>query len=432
MSDIRNDCLNLLMAISEEGRPSHIVLAEYLDSHAELPASDRSFAKRLTQGVIERRLTIDHIINSFSKTHTDRMKPVIRNLLRMSVYQILYMDVQDFAACNEAVRLVKKRGISNLSGFVNGVLRNIVRNRDGLTDFADIEDVSRRLSLEYSMPAWIVDYFLEHYGTDAAVRAFSYFLEDSRTCIRCNISRISPNELESVLTGRGIRVEHTVLDKCMCISDYGRLAELEEFNRGLFAIQDLSSVLAGEAATVKQGDRVLDLCAAPGGKSMNLADRLLKAGGGSVVACDISEQKTSLIKDNVTRSGFGDAIRTMLNDATVFNPEFLEGFETVICDVPCSGLGIIGRKPDIKYNMSVEAQQELAELAERIVDNAVRYVAEGGQLLYSTCTVNHRENEDMVAYIEKKGFTCTCTRQLLPGEEGCDGFFYARLVKTGR
>ena len=438
MADIRNDCLNMIVAVLEEHRPSHLVIADYLDSHTDLPDMDRSFVKRLVMGVIERRLMLDHVADAVSKTKTAKMKPVVRNIIRMGIYQLFYMNVPDSAACNESVKLAKKRGLANLSGFVNGVLRNIARQKKELTDLSKIKDDIRRLSLEYSVPEWIVKYYCDNYGAEAAKKAFEHYLAPSKTFIRCNSSRIAPDELAERLIARGIAVEKTDIARCLKISDYSKLAGIPEFDEGLFTVQDMSSIMAGEIADVKAGMKVLDLCAAPGGKSLNIADRMIREetihqvncdSKGSVISCDISEQKVRLIRENVDRCGFTN-IETRVNDAAVFVPEFENAFDIVIADVPCSGIGIIGRKPDIKYNMTPEGQKELVLLQRSILGNAVRYVKPGGQLLFSTCTVNRAENEENVSYIEGKGFSCKLQNQLLPGDNGADGFFYAKLVKS--
>ena len=426
MTDIRNDCLNMIVSVLEEHRPSHLVIADYLDSHSGLTEQDRSFVKRLVMGVVERMIMLDHVADAVSKTGTAKMKPVVRNIIRMGIYQMMYMNVPDSAACNESVKLAKKRGLYNLSGFVNGVLRNIARQKEELRDLSWLKDDIKLLSLEYSVPEWIVHYYYDNYGREAAVKAFEHYLTPSRTFIRCNSSKISPDELAEKLRSHNISVQRTDMERCMAIGDFSSLGSIPEFKEGLFSVQDMSSVMAGEIADVNGNERVLDLCAAPGGKSMNIADRL---SGGSVLSCDISEKKVKLIKENITRCGFKN-IETKVNDASVFVPEFENAFDIVIADVPCSGLGIIGRKPDIKYNMTPAGQKELVNLQHSILDNAVRYVKKGGQLLFSTCTVNHAENEENVEFIVSKGFTCEVQKQLLPGDNGADGFFYSKLLKT--
>ena len=310
----------------------------------------------------------------------------------------------------------------------------MANNKDCLTDLTTIKDDITHMSLRFSMPEWIVRYFCDNYGEEAAERAFGHYFEPSKTFIRCNSSKIAPDELFERLKARGIAAEKTDIERCLKISDYSKLGGIPEFEEGLFTVQDMSSIMAGEIADVRPGMKVLDLCAAPGGKSLNIADRMMSAenkapGQGTVTACDISEQKVRLIDENIARCGFQNIV-TRVNDATVFVPDFENAFDTVIADVPCSGLGIIGRKPDIKYNMTPEGQKELVALQRSILENAVRYVKQGGRLLFSTCTVNHAENEENVSFIERKGFKCELQKQLLPGDNGADGFFYAKLIKA--
>ncbi len=456
MVQVRNDCLNLISAILDDHRPSHLVISEYLDTHSsEINDADKSFVKRLVQGVAERRITLDAVINKVSDTKTAKMKPVIRNILRMGTYQILYMNVPDSAAVNESVKLTQKRNISNLRGFVNAVLRSISRQKESIADFSDEKNSMLRLCAEFSTPEWLVKYLVNEYGYDTARTIFEYYLKENETSIRCNISKIDPQDMEKRLIARGYTVSrNNIADKsrsgsdnfAFCktflLSDYSSLADIPEFREGLFTVQDLSSVMSGDAVAVKPGDRILDLCAAPGGKSLNLADRLLfeekrffesgvptsNAHEGCVISCDISARKTALIEENVNRCGFKNII-TKVNDATIFNAEFENAFEIVVADVPCSGIGIIGKKPDIKYNMTPEKQKELVVLQRQILDNAVRYVKQGGQFVFSTCTVNKEENQLNVDYIKQKGFKCITSKQLLPGVEGTDGFFYAILIK---
>lgn len=431
MKEVRNDCLNLISSILEEKRPSHLVISEYLGTSG-LDAQDRSFVKKLVQGCVERKITLDYILDEVSRVKTNKMKPVIRNLLRMGAYQIVYMNVPDPAACNESVKIAKKRNLGNLSGFVNGVLRSVASQKEELTDFSGIKDINKRLSAEYSVPMWLVESLAHEYKYEAAERIFEYWLTDSKTSIRCNISKIDPEELVGRLRLSGISVERTSVAKCVRISGYSSLNEIPEFNAGLFTVQDESSVMSGEIADIKEDASVLDICAAPGGKSLNIADRMLAEfpdNPGTVTACDVSSQKTELILENVERCGFKN-INILVNDATVYNKAFENSFDTVIADVPCSGIGIIGKKPDIKYNITPEGLKELVELQHAILDNAVRYVCRGGQLIFSTCTVNRSENQENVDYIKAKGFKCITSKQLLPGIEGTDGFFYAKFIKN--
>lgn len=447
MYNIRAIVLEMLMAILEEHRPGHIVINETLRRYRDMDERDRAFAKKLCMGCIERLVTLDYLIDLVSKVKTEKQKPVIRNILRMGIYQSAYMNVTDFAACNEAVKLTGKKGFNSLKPFVNGVLRNFLRNKQQLMDFSTISDEVKRLSVVYSIPEWMVRLYLKQFTKERTERIFEYYLRESGTSVRCNSSKIKPEELEERLVKRGIAVEHCAFsERCFKISGYSLLDSIPEFAEGLFTVQDESSCLSGEIAGLEAGKtkdadgiKVLDLCAAPGGKSLNVADLL--GGHGNITACDISEAKTALIAENVERCRFKN-INILVNDATVYNDAFAGQFDAVIADVPCSGLGIIGKKPDIRYNASPAKISELKELVRTILRNAVKYVKPGGTLIFSTCTITDEENADNFEYLkscgavpvpfcigdEENGIRCSEGYiRLLPGEYGTDGFFISKF-----
>lgn len=447
MKETRDIVLGMLIDILEDHKPSHVVIAEALDMYRDLPTMDRSFIKKLCQGTVERMITEDYIIDRLSSVPVRKQKPVIRNILRMGIYQIAYMNVPDSAACNEAVKLAKRRKFVNLAGFVNGVLRSFARDREKLLDFSKLSPEGFRLSVEYSMPHDLVNEWLTRYDNETVIAMLSSYLTDNKTSVRCNTSKISPEELKLRLVEQGITVEPgRYSDRSFKLSGYTSLESIPEFNEGLFSVQDESSTIAGEAAGFYAGSRVLDLCAAPGGKTLNAADLLLsleqKAGvperdRGTVISCDISDAKVALIRNGVERCGFKN-VDVRVNDATVFVPSFENAFDFVIADVPCSGLGIIGKKPDIKYNHSGNGNAELITLQRSILQNACRYVRPGGRLIFSTCTIGTGENEDNVSYIQSLGFTPLRSSgilraegyiQLLPGISGTDGFFISILIK---
>lgn len=454
----RGCALDNIISILENREPLHIVLSKSLKNIGD--EQDRAFTARLTRGVVERCLTLDSIINAKTETKVNRQKQVIRNILRLGVYQVLFMDgVTDFAACDEAVKLAGKRGFRSLGGFVNGVLRAVCRDEklrntvEGWkkTDLkCEPKDAPSRLMFKYSMPEWISSDWTERYGMQAAEASFRYFFEESGLAVRCNTSKLPAEALEKSLNNAGLETRKSVLsERALKIKGGVSPDSIPEFVEGLMVVQDSSSVFVGEIVknvqdflekTDKAGSsRVLDLCAAPGGKSLNMADM-----GFEVTACDLTEQKTSLIREAVDRCGFSK-VQVMENDATVFKSGFEAAFDIVLCDLPCSGLGIIGKKPDIKYNMNPQKQEELVMLQREILKNAVRYVRKGGILCYSTCTVNIHENEEQADYIEhelgmtpvpieefcrKRGLLhCSKNRvQLLPGEVESDGFFIAAFV----
>ena len=312
----RNIALEIIISILEEKKPLHSILLTSLNGIED--KREKAFVARLVRGCVERAYSIDRVIDSVSSVKVKKQKPVIRNILRSGVYQILFMDsVTDFAACDESVKLAGKRGFRSLQGFVNGVLRNICRNKDNL--LKDISDGA--LSMHYSVPDWIVDVFCSSYGKDRTEKAFNYFLSENEVSVRINTSKISPADFEKRIDG--YRAEkNRYLDNCYRLYDFGSIEDIPEFKEGIFTIQDMSSALVGhicdglfKAGSLKD-KKALDLCAAPGGKSLYLADI-----GMEVTSCDISEMKLDLIRENVNRCRF-DNIELKQNDATVYNTEF--------------------------------------------------------------------------------------------------------------
>lgn len=388
----RGIVLDILAEVLDKGCFVHLVLNQALQKYQYLDKSDRAFITRVTEGTLEYLLQIDYIINKYSKTKTDKMKPLIRNLLRMSVYQILYMDrVPDSAACNEAVKLAVKRRFTGLKGFVNGVLRTISREKASL--------VFDSPSLAYSIPQWMYDMWEKEYGSGKAEMIAASFLEDRPTWVRCNLSRASREAILKSLDSQGVMVkELDCLPSVLAISGYDYLEGLECFQNGWIQVQDAASAFVGELADPKEGDYIIDVCAAPGGKSLHLADKM--KGTGMVEARDLSYQKTALIEENVARSGAAN-IKAVVWDALVPDEDAREKADIVIADLPCSGLGIIGKKPDIKYNMTMDKMRELSRLQRDILSVVWRYVKPGGTLVYSTCTIDPMENEGNAMWLSE-------------------------------
>ncbi|WP_313153994.1 16S rRNA (cytosine(967)-C(5))-methyltransferase RsmB [Lacrimispora sp.] len=437
-TDSREIALDVLLEILERGGYGHIILHQALNKYQYLDKSERSFISRIVEGTVEYLLQIDYIIDSFSNTKVQKMKPVIRTILRMSVYQLLYMDrVPDSAVCNEAVKLAVKRKFTGLKGFVNGVLRNISRNKEGFNWPDD--------SVRYSMPAWIVSMWEETFGRETAVTMMESFLKDKKTTVRCNFAKASKEEIIQSLEKQGAEVsESGISEAVLCIEKYDYLEGLEAFQKGYIQVQDLSSSFVGEIADPKKGDYVIDVCGAPGGKSIHIADKL--DGTGMVDVRDLSLKKISMVEENIKRCGFLN-IRTKVQDALVADPDSVEKADIVIADLPCSGLGIIGRKPDIKYRITPEDLESLASLQREILAVAQTYVKPGGRLIFSTCTINRKENEENARwFLEHFPFDCISLKgkfgdkldsaaenqefiQLLPGIHPCDGFFIAAFQK---
>lgn len=450
----REIVLDMLLQLERGEGYSHQVLRDTLMKYQYLPKQSRSFLTRLYEGTLEYRYQIDWELNHYSKVKTNKMKPVIRTLLRMGVYQILYMDqVPDSAACNEAVKLAGKRGFSTLKGFVNGVLRQIAREKSELPHPVREKEPIRYLSWKYSMPEWIVTEWMGRFDESQAEQMLAAVLEERPVTVRCNAHRIEKEELKKRLTEEGVTVvDGSILPQSLILSEFDHLNGLDSFREGLFQVQDESSMLAVLASDARPGDKALDVCAAPGGKSLYLAE--LVGEKGEVTARDLTEYKVELIWDNIRRAGCKN-LTAECHDALVPDQAWEGQADVVLADLPCSGLGILGRKRDIKYRIQPTDRTELAALQREILSVVRNYVKPGGVLLYSTCTISREENEENVAWMERqwedfrleplfreeqmtevqdrelaekliregqKGYL-----QLCPGEYPTDGFFIAKL-----
>lgn len=428
--NIRALALDLLIEINEKGQYSHLVLRDVLDKYQYLPKQERAFLTRLAEGSIEHQLELDYMIDSFSKIKVKKMKPLIRNLLRMSVYQLKYMDsVPDSAVCNEAVKLAKKRGFSQLSGFVNGVLRGVARGMKTLEYPSRGKEPEKYYSITYSMPEWIVNQWIQDYGKEMTERILNGFSGERPLTIRTNLLKITPEELEEKLKKEGLIVGRIKdIPYAFELSGFDYLNSVQAFKDGEFYVQDVSSMMVAEAADVKKDDYVIDVCAAPGGKSTHVAQMLDKTG--MVEARDLTEYKVGLIEENIARHGLLN-MKAVMQDATVFDEASVEKADVLICDLPCSGLGVLGKKTDIRYKMSKEQEDTLVCLQRQILNAVHSYVKHGGTLIYSTCTIDKKENEDNVAWFSKEypEFVLQRQRQMIPGEVGADGFFIAKFVR---
>lgn len=443
-TDVRGIALEILLEITQRKEYSHIAVRNALDKLQYLPKQDRAFINRLVEGTLEYMIRIDYILDQYSNVKVKKMKPVIRSILRCGVYQLLFMDsVPDSAACNEAVKLAQKKGFYSLKGFVNGVLRTISREKENITYPSRENHLAEYFSVYYSMPQWLVERWLGEYGPQITESMLKEFLEDRPTTIRCQLYRMDPDLTVDSLRRQGAKLEKVpYLPYAWYLSEYNHLAGLKSFVMGRFVVQDVSSMLVTEAASPKKGDYIIDLCAAPGGKSLHAADKM--EGYGHVDARDLTDYKVELIQENIQRTGAIN-VTASKKDATVRDKESVDKADIVLADVPCSGLGVIGKKTDVKYRVDQEKIQELVVLQRQILHNAASYVKPQGTLVYSTCTITREENienvrwflenypyelesldpylcEELHSETTKEGYL-----QLLPGVHKTDGFFLARF-----
>lgn len=420
--NIREIVLEVLLLITREGEYSHIALKAVLDKYQYLDKKDRAFINRVVSGTLERQIELDYVLNQFSKVGVPKMKPVIRGILESGVFQLLYMDhVPDSAICNEAVKLADRKGFGTLKGYVNGVLRNISRNKDNIK-YPDI-------SVKYSLPKWLIELWEKNYDKETIERMGDSFLTRSPLTIRVNTNKITPHELVKELQDEGITCKEVKgIETAFSIKGVDYLEKIDSFQKGLFQVQDISSMLVAPLANPKEGDYCIDVCAAPGGKSIHMAELL--NGIGMVEARDLSQYKVLQIEENIARGQYKN-IRTKVIDARILDEESKEKADIILADLPCSGLGVIGRKPDLKYNVTPESLIELSTLQREILSIVKEYVKPGGTLIYSTCTINTGENEENTRWFleNNKHFTKYFEKQRLPGIDEGDGFYVAAFKK---
>lgn len=428
--NVRELILDVLLEITKNGEYSHIAIKNTLDKYQYLEKQERSFLTRVCEGTLENMILIDYVINQFSKVKVNKMKPVIRCILRSSVYELKFMDsVPVSATCNEAVKLAQKKGFHNLKGFVNGVLRNISRNLEQISMPDERKEPVKWLSVKYSIPEWLIEKWQKQYDKAQLEEMFQAFLEKSATSIRVNTEKTTKEALVKELEAENITVmDNEEVPNALCIDGYDFLSGITAFQEGKFYVQDLSSMLVSLWAQPKEGAQVIDVCAAPGGKSIHMAELL--HGTGMVEARDLTEYKVSLIEENIERCGLKN-IRAKQADARILEKDSMKTADIVIADLPCSGLGVIGKKPDIKYKMSEEKCAQLAALQREILHTVQNYVKSGGVFMYSTCTINPQENEENVQWFLKEhaDFELERQQQILPKKGKNDGFFLARMVR---
>jgi len=415
--------MEILLDMDRTGRMSSGALQDGLRKLQFTEKENRAFITRLVEGTTEYRLQIDAVTDHYAKKKTEKQKPAVRVILRMSVYQMLYMDgVPDRAVLSEAGRLMRAHHLENMTGVVNGILRSVQRGmEDGTVDA--VRNAS--LSLKYSTPEWICDRLIMAYGEERAEHILAAGFTERPLTIRVNRAKTTKEDLKEKLLKEGLSVEEGLLaPDALRISGIDFVRKLPGYREGLFFVQDESSQFAMDSLGDVAGKKIISLCAAPGGKSTMLAER-----GGVVKARDLTEEKTELIRENAERLGLDLAVEA--HDASEPVTGDKEACDIVIADVPCSGLGVMGRKNDIKYHITPEGVDELVQLAGRILEAAAKAVRPGGILLFSTCTLLPEENGMQAGrFLEKHPeFTMIEEKQLLQGIDPCDGFYYCRMVR---
>lgn len=423
----------MLLKMENSDSYSNILLDSAFNS-SELSEREKAFAAALFYGVTERRLTLDYVIQQNSRLPFEKLDSAAVAILRAGLYQIMFMEsVPDSAAVNESVKLCKKLRLFGAQGFVNGLLRSFIRNGKKISWLG--LSVPERLSIEYSCPQWLTEKWTEEYGTEKAVAALKASVGKPPVYARVNTLKCTVDELIKQLADEGISAEkYPRLENCVKLNKTGDLEKSRAFRRGMFHIQDISSQLCCLTLRPVVNETVLDVCAAPGGKSFTMAQ--LMGNNGRVISMDLHDMRVGLIEDGAARLGLR-IIDARQNDALVYNAE-LPAADRVLCDVPCSGLGVIRRKPEIKYKDAAEFA-ELPQIQREILETSARYVKVGGTLVYSTCTLSRAENDEVaddfasshpefapiVQPVPYQGAENSFKRTYFPDENGGDGFFTA-------
>ena len=430
----RETALNVLIACRKDGAWSNGVLKEYL-IRDRLDSRDAALATRMCYGVLQNRLKLDHYLKQLLTGKLKDLHPAVRDILHLGLYQILEMDrIPDSAAVNESVALAKKycKKQRSAPGLVNAVLRSAVRDRDSLQPPKGWQEI-------YSHPQALIDLLMGYVGKSRMEAMLKANNEAPKTVVQVNTLKTTAAKLMLELEKSGVEAQpHEWLENCLVLSGTGDLEKLPAFRDGLFYVQDAAAKLSVLCAQIPENSNVLDCCAAPGGKSFAAA--MAMNGTGSIISCDVHGHKAELIRKGAARLGI-ENLTAQVRDASVRNPEWVGKMDAVIADVPCSGLGIIRKKPDIRYKNLAE-MEALPELQLKILQNQANYVRPGGVLLYSTCTLVRAENEGVVEQFLAsrpdynleplslpKPFPENTSGMLalVPGEYDTDGFFICRL-----
>lgn len=427
--------LRILDEIEQMHEFSHVVLGRTLNQY-EIDSADRRLTSQLVFGVLENKLLLDYYIRKLSAQRFTRIDRSVVNILRMGFYQLKFMDkIPESAAVDESVKLAKSISQSNGS-FVNGILRNFIRKGKNIELPNRKQHPITHLSIMYSFPEWLVAFWIEQYGIAFAEKLMFSSNKTPKLSIRVNTNSISVDAFKLTLDQVGIKYkESELIEEGLSIDDLNgySVKEIPGFENGAFAIQDISSMCVGKYAGVKDGDVIIDVCAAPGGKTTHVAQLLNQTG--QVIARDLHEEKLKLISENAQRLNLKN-IKIEQFDAMLVDETLIEQADIVMVDAPCSGLGIIRRKPDIKYNKSLESLNELVPIQSEILSISSRYVKPGGTLLYSTCTLNVHENQEIVDSFlsdhpdfEIENISDQSYLTLFPSVHQTDGFFIAKMKK---
>lgn len=434
-----------LLRILQEDAYNTMTLRQLLRQNGAMPRKDRAFVTEIVNGTLRNLIYIDHVLNTVSKTKTERMKPWLLAVLRSAVYQMYFMEVPDAPACNEAVKLAEVRGYGALKGFVNAVLRAAAKKKQEIP--LPEEGTADYLSVRYSHPLWLVRMWIAYYGYEKTEAICAFDNQPPDVTIRVNTLQTNAAELKQMLTACGISVrEGQFSQNALHLTKTADLSRLDAFREGLFHVQDESSQLAVQILDPKPGERILDLCAAPGGKSFTAAEQMENTG--YLRSCDLYPHKIDLMEEGAKRLGIS-MMECLERDGTKAE-ETPEGFDRVLVDAPCSGLGLMRKKPDIRLKKDGSEIDSLTQIQRSILENGAAHVKPGGVLVYSTCTLCRKENEknlewflhshpdfraEDITNLLPEGLQAETAEKgyitLLPHETKTDGFFISRMRRKG-
>lgn len=430
----REIALKITYKIDVESAYSNIILDEYLNKYREkLSIKDINLISEIVYGVTTWKLTIDTIIQKYSKTKLNKISKWILNILRIGTYQILFLDkIPKSAAVNESVNLAKKY-VFKSANFVNAILRKI--EKTDYDELNNIEDEIERISKLNSMPIWIVEELMKQYDIQTVQEICKYSNEKPTITIRVNTLKTNKQTIIDKLKEKNIEYKESKLENFLHLKNVKNISELDLFKDGLITVQDEGAGKIGMILCAKEGDKVLDACSAPGGKTTHIAQMVNNKG--TIIAWDLHKHRLQLVEENAKRLGVS-IIQTQAKDATEFDEKLVNSFDKILLDVPCLGIGVIKRKPDIKWQRKKEDIEEIIKIQLKILENCSKYLKIGGELVYSTCSILKNENDDIIekfieeTSVEKSKKTMKFEKiykEIILPNQLTDGFYIAKIKR---
>ena len=438
MDSVREVALKTLYKIDKEEAYSNIALNENIkENRNKLDDRDTGFISEIVYGVTSWKLTIDEIIKKYSKLKLKKISPWILNILRMGIYQIIFLDkVPKSAAVNESVNLAKRYGHKGSSNFVNAILRKV--EKKDYEAFFEIENPIERISKTTSMPIWIIEELLKDNDINKVEEICKASNIKPKVTIRINCLKTNKQELENLLTERNIHCQEGKLEDFLILEKAKNIEELDLFKQGYFTVQDEGAGLIAKIVNPQPNEVILDACSSPGGKTTYMAE--LMKDQGKIIAWDLHPHRVQLVKENAKRLGI-HMIKTECQDAMKYKEEYREKFDKILLDVPCLGIGVLKRKPDIKWKRKAEDIKEITQIQQNILETCSKYLKPKGQMVYSTCSIFQEENDKVVEKFLKNNQNFEYTKIKIPSIENenkiqlyqndeTDGFFICKVQKN--